>query len=127
LSSKDYKTGQIGEEIVTNYLKSRGFLIILKNFKIERIGEIDIIALKDGILHFVEVKSSENVKIGDEKHSLRHFDKNKRERMKCVMQRYCFTNNITIPRCVDIAAVNVSRGTYKAEIEYYSNVYMDTI
>lgn len=122
-----YKIGQIGEEIVANYLKSRGFLIISRNFEVERIGEIDIIALKDGTLHFVEVKTSLDVNIGDERHSLKHFDKNKKERIKTVMQRYCFRNNISIPRCVDIAAVNVSRGTYKAEIEYYSNVYMDTI
>lgn len=121
------KTGPLGEELVVKHLKNKGFLIIERNYNVERIGEIDIIAIKDGILHFIEVKTSEYTHIYDEKHSLKHFDKNKKERIIRVMQRYCFTRNINIPRCVDLAAVSVSRETKEAKIAFSSNVYMDTI
>ena len=47
--------GQEGEERVAFYLKQRGFVIEHKNYR-KRFGEIDIIASKDDLLIFVEVK-----------------------------------------------------------------------
>jgi len=41
------------------FLEKKGFRIIERNFY-SRFGEIDIIALKDDVLHFVEVKSGKN-------------------------------------------------------------------
>jgi putative endonuclease len=49
--------GNKGEEIACNYLLERGFLLQERNY-LKKWGEIDIIAIKDGILHFFEVKSS---------------------------------------------------------------------
>ncbi len=48
--------GDIGEEIACFYLKKHGFLIQERNY-LKKWGEIDIIALKEGILNFIEVKS----------------------------------------------------------------------
>lgn len=42
--------------MATGYLKKRGFTVIERNFRTPT-GEIDIIAKKDGILHFFEVKT----------------------------------------------------------------------
>ena len=50
------KKGNIAEDKASAFLDNNGFLIIEKNFY-SRFGEIDIIAEKDGVLHFVEVKS----------------------------------------------------------------------
>ena len=55
-SSPSQKRGELGEQIVCMYLKKHGFRIIERNFT-RRWGEIDIIAERDGILHFIEVKS----------------------------------------------------------------------
>lgn len=49
--------GQEYEQRGCEYLKSLGFEIIERNFY-SRFGEIDIIALKDKVLHFIEVKGS---------------------------------------------------------------------
>jgi putative endonuclease len=49
--------GNRGEEIACDYLLERGFLIQERNY-LKKWGEIDIIAVKDGVLHFFEVKSS---------------------------------------------------------------------
>ena len=48
--------GNIAEEKAVKFLYEKGFNIIEQNFY-SRFGEIDIIASKDKVLHFVEVKS----------------------------------------------------------------------
>lgn len=50
------RIGRLGEEIAVKYLKNKGFLIITQNY-LKKCGEIDIIAQKGKILHFVEVKT----------------------------------------------------------------------
>ena len=47
--------GYLGEEMAANYLKSAGYKVISRNYYI-RGGEIDLIALKNKMLIFVEVK-----------------------------------------------------------------------
>jgi putative endonuclease len=48
--------GDMGEEVACKYLINKGFRIIGRNYR-KVWGEIDIIATKDKILHFIEVKS----------------------------------------------------------------------
>ena len=50
--------GDFAEDRAIDYLQEQDFLVIDRNFS-SRFGEIDIIALKDKVLHFVEVKSGE--------------------------------------------------------------------
>ena len=49
--------GNIAETKAVAFLEQNGYKIIDQNFY-SRFGEIDIIAQKNGILHFIEVKSS---------------------------------------------------------------------
>lgn len=46
----------MGEDIACKYLEKQGFLVIERNYW-KKFGEIDIVAEKKGILHFIEVKS----------------------------------------------------------------------
>ena len=48
--------GRRGEQCAAKYLKKSGYTILRTNWRCYR-GEIDIIAYKDGVLAFVEVKS----------------------------------------------------------------------
>lgn len=48
--------GKYGEELACKYLIDRGYEIIARNFRYSRYGEIDIIAYKDKVISFVEVK-----------------------------------------------------------------------
>ncbi len=54
--SEKRKIGDLGEGISCNYLKNKGFSIIDRNYW-KPWGEIDIIASKKGVIHFVEVKT----------------------------------------------------------------------
>lgn len=48
--------GKKGEDMVASFLRKNGHTIIKRNY-ISRFGEIDIIAKKDGLLLFIEVKT----------------------------------------------------------------------
>lgn len=54
------KKGKLAEKRACKFLEERGFEILEKNFYASYFGEIDIIAKKDEIIYFVEVKSSNN-------------------------------------------------------------------
>ncbi|BEG56667.1 YraN family protein [Helicobacter sp. NHP21005] len=47
--------GQLAEDLACVYLQKQGCKILCRNFY-SSFGEIDIVATKDGVLHFVEVK-----------------------------------------------------------------------
>ena len=55
-TSKNQKTGEIGEDAVVKTLINKGFKIIERNYT-RKWGEIDVVARKGNILHFIEVKS----------------------------------------------------------------------
>lgn len=50
------KIGTLGEELAEIMLLEKGYRILARNFRC-RYGEIDIIASKNGVLAFVEVKT----------------------------------------------------------------------
>lgn len=55
-SYRNKEIGSKGEELACQYLEQLGYEIIKRNHY-DRVGEIDIIAYKDYVIHFVEVKS----------------------------------------------------------------------
>lgn len=48
--------GKLGEDCAATYLEAAGYTIVARNFRI-RSAEIDIIAQRDNVLVFVEVKT----------------------------------------------------------------------
>lgn len=67
LSARD--RGLEGEKAALEYLERSGFTVVCTNFRTP-VGEIDIIAKKDNVLHFIEVKSRRGRKMGDPLESL---------------------------------------------------------
>ena len=55
--------GNKGEEIASNFLKKNKYKILERNYS-NKIGEIDIIAEKNGVIVFVEVKERETLAFG---------------------------------------------------------------
>jgi putative endonuclease len=55
--------GKIGEDIATVYLQDMGYEILVRNWRFERV-ELDIVARKDSILVFCEVKTRRSVSHG---------------------------------------------------------------
>lgn len=62
--SDSYNLGKLGEELATNYLTISQFTILEKNWHYHH-KEVDIIAEKDGMLIFVEVKTRKTNYFGE--------------------------------------------------------------
>jgi len=61
--AKHNKDGQVAEDIATRYLEDQGYKILDRNWK-TKFCEIDIVASKNGVVHFVEVKYRSSDKYG---------------------------------------------------------------
>ena len=48
--------GNFGEERAATFLRQKGYSIIQQGFRYKH-SELDIVAMKDGVLHFIEVKT----------------------------------------------------------------------
>lgn len=51
------KTGKDGEDIAANYLIQKGYHILSRNWSNKGRKELDIVAMKDDVIVFVEVKT----------------------------------------------------------------------
>ncbi|WP_456470594.1 YraN family protein [Caminibacter sp.] len=51
--------GNMGEDTAVEFLQNKNYTIVTRNFYCKG-GEIDIIAYKNGVFHFIEVKSGIN-------------------------------------------------------------------
>jgi putative endonuclease len=95
--------GMFGEEIVANVLIARGVTILARNFH-ARGGEIDIIAEKNGILCFIEVKTrSESAEhFAEAKESV---TKAKQARIIKAAKYYIYKSGITLQPRFDVCEV----------------------
>ncbi len=57
-------TGKIGEDLAANWLILHDYQIIEQNWRFKNV-EIDIIAIKHNMLHFIEVKTATSMKYGN--------------------------------------------------------------
>lgn len=60
MKSQNLATGRMGELIASSYLKKNGFKILKTNFRYKK-TEVDIIAEKEGKIHFIEVKTRSSI------------------------------------------------------------------
>jgi len=58
--------GSLGERLAVKLLLSKGFEIIDQNVRLGKFSELDIVAIKDKVLHIIEVKTVYKCgKVGD--------------------------------------------------------------
>ncbi len=56
--------GLLGENLACSYLEQQGYMILCRNFRC-RMGELDIVAEKGGVLTFAEVKTRSSGMYGE--------------------------------------------------------------
>lgn len=101
--------GQMGEEAVCRFLTQRGAEIICRNYTI-RGGELDIIAQKDDILLFVEVKTRQPNALQSGAAAV---DRRKQQRMIRTAEQYLLTHEAPLQTRFDVAEVECSGGTVR--------------
>ena len=83
------ETGKLGEDKAVAHLEEKGYEILTRNYR-HRHAEIDIIARKNKILTFVEVKTRTNVSYGMPEEFV---DATKRRLIMKAAEHYIFERN----------------------------------
>ncbi len=112
------KIWDIGEVIAIKYLQSKGYIIETTNFKFGRFWEVDIVAEKEGITVFIEVKYriSENYWLPEEA-----ITKNKLRKFRKTIDYYCKKNNIDFWKIrFDVIAIIKKATAHR--VTHYRNV-----
>ena len=115
----DKKLGQLGEEKAVEFLRSKGFKILERNYKIKDWGEIDIIAKDRDTLVFVEVKALSSDEF---QKPFEQITPQKIARIKLAGSIYqdC-QSKLLQPMRVDVVSVQVTNHQ-KVEIEHFKGV-----
>ena len=82
--------GEKGELKVLKFLKSKGYKILEKNYKTS-FGEADIIALKDKVYCFIEVKTRTSLKFGTPAQAVGY---KKQSKYREIANYYMLKNNL---------------------------------
>ncbi len=105
------KKGQDAEFKACEYLKSNAFTIIEQNYYAKKLGEIDIIAIKDDVYHFIEVKSSV-----DYESAVNNISTSKLSKLIRSIEYYIQTKKLNISYCIDVIIV------VNNDIDFLSNI-----
>lgn len=110
--------GKIGEEIAANLLIKEGYRILERNFRCP-LGEIDIVALDNGTIVFVEVKTRSSGNFGPPEEAINH---RKRHQIAKAAQFYISRKKLhNNPARFDVVAVTIKDG--KEEVRLIRNAF----
>lgn len=91
--------GNVAEERGCDFLRLGGYRIIDRNVY-NRFGEIDIIALKDNVIHFVEVKSAQSYE-----QAVGNITRAKLQKLNRTIQTYLQKKRLDLAYCIDALIV----------------------
>ena len=106
-----HRIGAEGEDLATDYLRDNGYLVVERNWRRGSHIELDIVAEREGTLHFVEVKtrSSESWQSPEDA-----ITPQKLKALVRAVNNYVAHNNIECEVALDLIAIeNNPDGTHK--------------
>jgi len=116
--------GKLGEELAEKFLKNKGYKIIERNYVPKNVsgplrGEIDIIAEKDKIISFVEVKTlfnSKNIFLPEDK-----VDFKKRKKLIKIAENWLLEKrkSFDVPWQIEVVGINIDSKLKKAKIRHF--------
>jgi putative endonuclease len=124
------RLGDLGERVAKEFLMKRGFRVIDTNY-LRKWGEIDIIAEKDGLMRFIEVKSVSVSSLPDKSDISRDSDSYRPEdnmhpwklkRLSRAIQTYLLEKNIDKDWQLDVVTVRIDERSRVARAELIENV-----
>lgn len=113
--------GLVAEEYVAQYLESKGYQILDRNFR-KPWGELDLVAEKEGVVIFVEVKASKMETLGFEPEVRGSHDKLKKvvRTARTYLAEKCYPSYQ--PWQVDLVAVVLDQSRNTLKIRHYKNI-----
>jgi len=128
-TSETQKIGEKGEDIAVMFLVKHGFSVIERNYT-KKCGEVDIVAQKDSILHFVEVKTLKKV-LSHVKHReyspFENINAKKFRKFTNTCQIYLFERKVPreTPWQVDVIGVLIDQKTGETEVNILENIIVN--
>jgi len=115
-------TGAAGEKLAGQFLVQRGYRLIETNYRC-REGEVDIIAIKNDCLVFVEVRTKRSSVFGGPEESI---TERKKQHLRAVAARYRETH-ADLPQAwrIDVVAVELDAEGKTRRIEIIENAVED--
>ena len=95
--------GDVAEKRAISFLEDLGYKIIEQNFYAKKLGEIDIIATKNNIYHFCEVKSANDYEV-----AVNNITPSKLSKIKRSLSYYLQIKKLDVAYCVDAIIVTDS-------------------
>ena len=113
--------GVWGEALVADYLREKGYKLAAHSYRC-RFGEIDLIAEKDGVLLFVEVKLRTNLQYGAPRE---YVTVKKQEKLRAAALLYLSERELDVPARFDVAEVytDVRHSAGNTRIAYIENAF----
>lgn len=112
--------GDFGEKAAKEYLEEHGYKILKTNFRL-KMGEIDIIAKKDGCTVFTEVKTRKNDAFGNPSEYV-NFKKQEKIRHTAI----CFVHSLDTDMRFDVIEVyygEMNGGFFIKKINHIENAF----
>ncbi len=103
--------GDQAEQKACEFLNTQGFNIIEQNYYAKKLGEIDIIAIKNRVYHFVEVKSAK-----DYETAINNINPTKISKLKKSIEYYLQNKKLDTYYCIDAIIV------IDEDIEFIENI-----
>ena len=112
------RIGYLGEKFVGNYLQKSGYEIVEYNYTIKG-GELDIIAIKDDIIAFVEVKTRD---VNSLDNGFEAVTSKKKQHIAKTAQHYYLKTECELQPRFDIVVLTV-KSTAILNINYVENAF----
>ncbi len=118
LKTATKEIGDKGEDIAAKYLQEKGYTLLQRNYRL-RIGEIDLIAEKQGVLVFCEVKRS---RFQGQSHPELRVNHDKQVKLARCAQAFIADRSPSFESCrFDVIAVKTQRG--RNVVEHFENAF----
>lgn len=118
--SEHLKMGEWGEELAAAYLLEKGYVVLERDWRSGH-RDIDIIARKNELIVFVEVKTRRNDEYVSPQLAV---DKNKQRNLLLAINHYIKSRRINNPFRFDVITVIGSFGCINPQIEHIENFHL---
>jgi len=110
--------GDFGERVAAAHLEAKGYRILATGFRV-REGEIDLVAEKDGVVAFVEVKTRRGDALGT---AVEGVDRRKAARLLVLGDAFAEGRpGLPAGRRIDIVAIDLEPGGRVRSVEHIEN------
>lgn len=123
MTQKSKQLGTDGEDAAVRYLQMHGYTIVARNVH-ARIGEIDIIAQKQDVWHFVEVKTRRSARHGMPYEAVQPW---KLQHLKKAAYAYLLREGIGLVNRMSMDVISIIMAEHDIpQIKHYQNIAVGT-